>query len=57
MACFLHSVIVYKVTVRTGDKAFAGAEAKVLVTLYGKKGETEELYLDPKGQNVFNAGA
>lgn len=51
------AVVNYTVTVHTGQKPLAGTDAKAYVVLYGEYGETEELYLDQQGQDLFESGA
>jgi PLAT/LH2 domain len=51
------AVIDYTIAVHTGDGALSGTEAKAYVTLYGEHGETEELCLDQKGQDLFASNA
>ena len=46
----------YKVAVYTGDKAKAGTDANVFVTLFGDVGESPETRLDTKGKNDFERG-
>jgi hypothetical protein len=35
----------------------AGTDAKAYIVLYGDQGPSEEIYLDQKGQNLFEIGA
>jgi hypothetical protein len=41
----------YTVTIKTGDIRWAGADARVYITLHGDKGSTGEQYLDRKGND------
>ena len=52
----LVSVANYRVTVHTSRKALAGTDGEAYVTLYGDRGETDELHLDQRGQNLFESG-
>lgn len=40
-----YSVAVYVIEVETGDKAGAGTDAHVFITLYGKNGKTPKTQL------------
>jgi hypothetical protein len=41
-----NEIIQYIVTIRTGDKMWAGTDANVYITLHGDRGSTGEQYLD-----------
>ena len=45
----------YTVTTYTGNKWGAGTDANVLITIYGKNGDTGERKLDNDGNNFENA--
>ena len=48
---------VYEVVTVTGDRKGAGTDANVLVTLYGLRGTSKKLALNPKpGTNPFERG-
>ena len=47
----------FKVTVQTADKKFAGTDANVFITLYGKKGSSLKQKLEQKGKNLFEGGS
>lgn len=47
----LHSENTWNVWVKTSDVKNAGTDANVGICLYGKKGKSEELILDNKGDN------
>jgi hypothetical protein len=42
--------------VYTGNVFFAGTDANVYITLYGELGQSQEIYLDQQGKNLFEAG-
>ena len=42
---FILTEIVYNVWVWTSDERGAGTDAKVFITLYGKKGKTDEIQI------------
>lgn len=56
---FPEPIVSYKITVSTGSIKDAGTDARVYLTLFGEKGESGELLLDPLvsfGPESFNAG-
>lgn len=46
----------YEVDVFTGNKFGAGTDARVFITLFGKRGESKEIELEGKGRNDFEKG-
>ena len=46
----------YEIQVETGDKRFAGTDADVFITLYGKKRSSRKYQLTKKGTNLFEGG-
>lgn len=46
----------YTVTVYTGSVRGAGTEANVYLTIYGKKGSTNEVNLKKGGKKLFEKG-
>ena len=46
----------YDITVVTGDKRFAGTDAKVCLTMYGKRGTSKRIALRNKSKNNFERG-
>lgn len=53
---FLGSRTQYEIDVFTGNKFGAGTDARVFITLFGKKGRSKEIELDSKGRNDFEKG-
>ena len=46
----------YSITVVTADKRFAGTDANVFITLFGKKGVSKKIPLKNKSKNNFERG-
>lgn len=43
----------FTITIRTGDRNFAGTDANVFVTLFGTRGDSREFELDTPGRDDF----
>lgn len=44
--------VAYTITIKTGNQQFAGTDANVFITLFGDKGNTDEIVLDSSGSKL-----
>ena len=46
----------YEIVTVTGDRALAGTDSNVFITIYGKTGATQKMHLKAKNANTFQQG-